>query len=288
MTVEVISIILALVALIVTIIGFFASLYFYRRGVEAQSGAEQLLTRIEEKSLLIQNQVSELFEKTLDAALSRRDFVSDLETADRQLTELRESLSEKLTGASLLDSSEGQGSGIEPLIKSVDQQVDQIRRSLEAQKETLTEVLRSTATRDPRSRRTVYLVSYAKLEKRQAVLDSLSLAIQGSVLSPVIVNIHDASLQSMHPANYGYTGGWDNNDVIVLITDSENNRDALEFAKAVKANSGSIDTGIILATVGAVDADEWKGIARRIVQFEPTPSRYRNKELVAVVSDSIL
>lgn len=68
---ETTAIILSLVALIVTVIGFFASLKFYRDGLEMQSRAEKALSKIEERASTIQTQVGGMFDKTLDAALGR-------------------------------------------------------------------------------------------------------------------------------------------------------------------------------------------------------------------------
>lgn len=58
-------------ALIVTIIGFFASLKFYRDGVQMQARADRVLAKIEERASAIQSQVGGMFDKTLDAALGR-------------------------------------------------------------------------------------------------------------------------------------------------------------------------------------------------------------------------
>ena len=69
--VEIITIVLSLVALSVTVIGFFASLKFYRDGMEMQSRAEKVLSTIEERASAIQTQVGDMFDKTLDAALGR-------------------------------------------------------------------------------------------------------------------------------------------------------------------------------------------------------------------------
>lgn len=68
---DIIAIVLGLVALIVTVIGFFASLKFYRDGSEMQGRARDALAKIEEKAANIQSQVGGMFDKTLDAALGR-------------------------------------------------------------------------------------------------------------------------------------------------------------------------------------------------------------------------
>ena len=74
---EVLTIILSLVALIVTIIGFFASLKFYRDGVQMQNAATSALSRIEEKAAVIQTQVGGMFQQTLNAALGQPAKISE-------------------------------------------------------------------------------------------------------------------------------------------------------------------------------------------------------------------
>lgn len=74
--VELLAIILSVVALIVTVLGFFASLGFYRHGVNLQKNAESVLAKIEEKVSSIQSQVGGMFDKTLDAAIANKQQVS--------------------------------------------------------------------------------------------------------------------------------------------------------------------------------------------------------------------
>ncbi|QUM81160.1 hypothetical protein HWV01_13120 [Moritella sp. 5] len=68
---DVLAIILSIVALAITVIGFFASLKFYRDGVELQKSANTALTKIEEKMASLQTHVGGMFEKTLDAAINK-------------------------------------------------------------------------------------------------------------------------------------------------------------------------------------------------------------------------
>ena len=65
------ALVLSVVALIVTGVGFFASLFFYQRGMEAQQRVGDLLTKVEAKVESISTQVGGLFETTLKAALNR-------------------------------------------------------------------------------------------------------------------------------------------------------------------------------------------------------------------------
>ena len=55
------SLVLSLVALAVTVIGFFASLKFYRDGMRMQVQTERVLTKIEERASAIQSQVGGMF-----------------------------------------------------------------------------------------------------------------------------------------------------------------------------------------------------------------------------------
>lgn len=75
--IEFISITVSAVALIITIIGFFASLKFYRDGVKLQGHANDALTKIEEKTQFIQSQVGDIFGRTLDAAIGRKELLSE-------------------------------------------------------------------------------------------------------------------------------------------------------------------------------------------------------------------
>jgi len=86
MTLSIISIILAVVAVIVTVIGFFASLKFYREGMNLQSRANDALSKIAEKADSIHSQVGGMFDKTLDAAIGRSsDLKSNFEDINEQI-----------------------------------------------------------------------------------------------------------------------------------------------------------------------------------------------------------
>jgi len=71
LTLELTSIVLSLVALIVTVLGFLASLKFFRYGVEGQCQAERILAKVEAKVDSVSSQVGSLFATTLNAALNR-------------------------------------------------------------------------------------------------------------------------------------------------------------------------------------------------------------------------
>lgn len=92
---DLLAIVLSLVALLVTIIGFFASIVFYRDGRDLQQMATEALTRISEKSEIIQGQVGGILHKTLDAALQQNPIESRLKNIENSLTESRERLLNK-------------------------------------------------------------------------------------------------------------------------------------------------------------------------------------------------
>ena len=75
--IEIITIVLALLSIIVTTIGFFASLRFYQDGMSLQKQANDAMVRVEEKALSIQTQVEGMFNKTLDAALNKQNTIDN-------------------------------------------------------------------------------------------------------------------------------------------------------------------------------------------------------------------
>ena len=68
---QILNTVLSLVALSITIVGFFASLKYYRDGVQTQIHVDSVLGKIEERAGSIQAQVGGMFERTLTAAVSR-------------------------------------------------------------------------------------------------------------------------------------------------------------------------------------------------------------------------
>lgn len=86
--IEIISIIISVTAAAVTVIAFFASLKFYKDGIELQNTSTRILTQIEERTGSIQLQMHTVFDKTLDAALSNRNgLASDMIQLSTQLKE---------------------------------------------------------------------------------------------------------------------------------------------------------------------------------------------------------
>jgi hypothetical protein len=93
LTTELFSIILSVVALAITVVGFFASLYFYRHSIDLQADATRLLAKIEERTDSINTQVGGIFEKTLDAALaSKAEVRSDFSDVAKELEAAKSSI----------------------------------------------------------------------------------------------------------------------------------------------------------------------------------------------------
>lgn len=135
---EAVAIILSLVSLVISVVAFFASLKFYRDGVQLQQAANDALTQISEKTAFIQTQVGGMFDKTLDAAIGKREILSD------QFEELNEQL--ERTKAKLIEESIGQiGAAGEQeqrrLSKIVDNQIALIREKIETTRESAQEMV---------------------------------------------------------------------------------------------------------------------------------------------------
>ena len=98
-TLETIAILLSIVSFVVTVFGFFASLKFYRDGVNLQRTANDLLTKVAEKTETIQSQVGGMFDKTLDAALGKREALNNnFEELETQLSNAKEALLVEMRG----------------------------------------------------------------------------------------------------------------------------------------------------------------------------------------------
>lgn len=92
------STILSVVALLITIIGFFASLKFYRDGIQLQDSATKALAKIEEKTTTIGQQVTGIFDKAFDAAISKGGQINqDFADINEQIEKAGKALLEKTT-----------------------------------------------------------------------------------------------------------------------------------------------------------------------------------------------
>jgi hypothetical protein len=127
-----ISILLGIVSLIITTVGFFASLYFYRHGVQLSNAANDALVKLEEKLGAIQTQVGGMFEKTLDAAIGgRSQVVENITEVQRQLETAKASIVEQATREM---GSVGQKEGAR-LLQIVESQLSRVQRRVEATRE---------------------------------------------------------------------------------------------------------------------------------------------------------
>lgn len=93
------SLILSVVALVVTIIGFFASLKFYKDGIALQDSATKALAKIEEKTNTLGLQMTGMFDKTLDAAINNKgsQITQDFEDTTEQIEKASRVVIEKIT-----------------------------------------------------------------------------------------------------------------------------------------------------------------------------------------------
>ncbi len=93
------SLILSVVALVVTIIGFFASLKFYKDGIALQDSATKALAKIEEKTNTLGMQMTGMFDKTLDAAINNKgsQITQDFEDTTEQIEKASRVVIEKIT-----------------------------------------------------------------------------------------------------------------------------------------------------------------------------------------------
>lgn len=134
---EGLAIILSVVSLIITVVGFFASLRFYRDGVTLQKSANDALTKLDEKTQFIQRQVGGMFDKTLDAAIGKRVLSNNFEELSAQLEQ---------TKIKLIEESIGQiGAAGEQERKRlgliVDSQISLLREKLETTREAAEEIV---------------------------------------------------------------------------------------------------------------------------------------------------
>jgi len=98
LTLETIAILLSILAFLITIIVFFASLRFYKDGMKLQDSANDVLSKINLKIDSLQSQVTGIFDKTLDAALmTRKDEISeDFESVQQKLQDSAEEILKKV------------------------------------------------------------------------------------------------------------------------------------------------------------------------------------------------
>mgnify|MGYP001150274251 CR=1 FL=1 len=138
-TLEVFAILLSIVAFIVTIVGFFASLRFYREGMQLQQAANDALVRLTEKTASIQTQVGSMFDKTLDAALGKHnEFTSRFADIENQLGEAKSTL----LGEAYGQIGEGETQLTEDFKTAVEHQLKQLEKKVESARESIEEAER--------------------------------------------------------------------------------------------------------------------------------------------------
>lgn len=136
--IDALAIVLSVVSLIITIVGFFASLKFYRDGVSLQKSANDALTKLEEKTAFIQNQVGGMFDKTLDAAIGKRVLLSE-NFAD--LNEQLEETKEKIIEESLKQIGAAGDKERARITDVVNSQINLIREKVETTQESAEEII---------------------------------------------------------------------------------------------------------------------------------------------------
>jgi hypothetical protein len=137
LTLEVVAILVSLVALIVTVLGFFASLRFYQDGVSLQQSANDALTAIAEKTSAIQAQVGGMFDKTLDAAIGKQKVLaSSFEELECQLKKVKNDIIREMVDE-LGELGQDQRARIQ---NTVDEQINLLRTKIESTKQSAADV----------------------------------------------------------------------------------------------------------------------------------------------------
>jgi uncharacterized protein YicC (UPF0701 family) len=190
-----VAMVLSVVSLVVTVIGFFAALKFYRDGVELQGKANDALTKIEEKTAFIQTQVGGMFDKTLEAAIGKRAALSE------SFTELSEQL--EITRAKIIEESLNQigeaGEQERKRIKAVvDTQIEEIKQKVKSTRESAEEVasLDYPARLPTRFKNVLKAVSENSGKQIDYILDLLDLPKADTMM--ILHRLAEAHLVSLH------------------------------------------------------------------------------------------
>jgi hypothetical protein len=134
---ETIAILLSIVSFIVTVLGFFASLKFYRDGVALQRAANDALIKVAEKTNTIQAQVGGMFDKTLDAAIGKRnEMTANFEELEKQLTDAKEALLSEMRGQIGEAGAEQQ----QRIKNTVEEQIQLLKEKVESTRESAVEI----------------------------------------------------------------------------------------------------------------------------------------------------
>lgn len=127
--VDTVALILSIVALAVTVLGFMASLKFYRDGMEMQQAATRTLVAIEEKATMIHGSVNGMFDKTLNAALSPR---ANLEKKYDELEAEIEGMAARILQRISSDIGNMGDYEMSRIKEYVDEEVDRVREGVES------------------------------------------------------------------------------------------------------------------------------------------------------------
>jgi len=130
--IDILAIVLSIVALVVTVIGFFASLKFYREGTNLQKLVNDTLVKIEERANSIHLQVGGMFDKTLTAAIANKEQISTDFDAVNEI--LKKTEQEIISNAShVLGEAKAENLKIRDMVKS---QMDEVRELIDTARRT--------------------------------------------------------------------------------------------------------------------------------------------------------
>ena len=137
--IHILAIVVSMVALTITVLGFFASLKFYRDGVQIQSLARDALARIEEKAASIHTQVGGMFDKTLEAAIGRTKLDQNFDAVSQQL----ETTTRKIMDSALSQIGTAGDDQRKQLSETVNREINVLRRRIEKPRESAEELAES-------------------------------------------------------------------------------------------------------------------------------------------------
>ena len=190
--IEAVSIILSIVALVVTIIGFFASLKFYQSGVEQQKLTNETLAAVKEISRSIQNRVDGMFDKTLDAAIGRA--TEDFEALDEQLEDTTEAIIE----SAVEQVGEAGRKEREKLESVVGDQMRKLRERIDETRESAEEVIEATGHQLPQSRLQVEIIAHLYKNKSASIADlAENISMSESATTRAIERLQSRNLLQM-------------------------------------------------------------------------------------------
>lgn len=174
---EYVALVLSVVSLFITVLGFLASLKFYRDGMELQAKANDALTKIEEKTQFIQTQVGGMFDKTLEAAIGKRELLSE---SFEQINEQLEKAKVKVIQESIKEIGAAGEQERNRLTGVVDQQFDLLREKIDSTWESAREI---TASSNDINTNVVFQVLKTAFERKEegVTLDHIAAIFKMSI-----------------------------------------------------------------------------------------------------------